>query len=194
MASESSLGLAQDAAVQYWGAPPCQGGVTILYAPSNEMPATNPPIPTGNLLFATASMLTTSTANVWSSCVITLNGDYVAPTQQDSNFPFFCGLVVHEYGHFFGHYDDPSEPPTSINNEEISDANEHVAPCVARYAPVPTPSTPVAIKVQSVPSLLVIGKERRSTRRASKTGRRETRSHRSATLKRRRQRPSRRPK
>jgi hypothetical protein len=57
----------------------------------------------------------------------------LTPHQQTARFPFFCGLIVHEYGHLLGWPDRATDPVTSITYPIIGRANERVAPCVERY-------------------------------------------------------------
>lgn len=145
-ADETPMQLAQDAAAQYWGAQaPCVGGVTINYAPNLVPPGAT----STGLWYATTWDLTTSTASVYQDCSVTLNSNYFQPANEAAQFSTFCGVMVHEYGHLFGHWDNPSDPPTSITYQVIGPENEGVAPCVQRYqaaaalVPAEAPAAPV---------------------------------------------------
>jgi hypothetical protein len=170
LADETALQLAQDAAAQYWGAPPnCPGGLTIAYATTSELyNAQHLPVPSGATIGALSYW--TNVSPPYANCQITLNSDRFSPDKQASDFALFCGLVVHEYGHFDGYEDDPSYPATSINHMQVDNTNEHVQPCVQRYA---------AAEALLVPQLQATHREGRSTRRAGKRGHRARRSRRS---------------
>jgi hypothetical protein len=118
----TGMTLAQDAAVAYWGGQPCGGQVAIAYAPSSQAPTND----TGGV----------AVAQLWawaSTCLVTFNSDAFSLHTQVADFPEFCALVVHEYGHLFGHPDQASDPPASITYPFIGPLNEGVAPCVSRY-------------------------------------------------------------
>jgi len=90
-------------------------------------------------MWAWTSATTTTIPNVYADCVITINSNAWTPREAASDFPDFCGLMVHEFGHLFGHWDDPErDPRTSVKYPLITDANEHVRPCIARYQLFPS--------------------------------------------------------
>jgi len=131
----SAMTEARAAAVEYWGGqPPCVGGVRIAYSsrpPTNDTDG----VRVGTVSAWTTS-LTTSTAGVYQDCLITLNDTEWAPSLQSGDFPAFCGLMVHEYGHLFGHPDRAGDSPRSIKYPVVGPLNERVRPCVRRYPDV----------------------------------------------------------
>lgn len=127
IADPAALQLSQDAAESYWGPTPCVNGVQIGYAPAPE----NPSGPVAGPLWAVAQW--TITEGVYTSCLIMINSTQFPIARQAARFQEFCGLIVHEYSHFEGYNDSPSFAPTSITYAYVTAANEHVAPCVARY-------------------------------------------------------------
>lgn len=113
------LRLATAAAVDYWGKPPC----AVTWRRSSTVPSA---VGTGGV----------HVDRVWawtSGCTVTLNRRIVTPEFQIGDFPSFCALVVHEYGHLFGHWDSSADPATSITYPVISDRNKRVPACVRRY-------------------------------------------------------------
>jgi hypothetical protein len=137
-----ALALAQAAAAEYWGGQPCGGGaVSILYAPGAAMPTNDTggvPVP---VLSAFASFATplgpddyAADPATFTDCRVTINADQWPARDQRRYFDVFCGLIVHEYGHLFGHPDRASDSPASITYPLIGTANDAVAPCVRRYA------------------------------------------------------------
>lgn len=170
-ADPSALRLAQQAATRYWHAAPCPaGGVTIRYAPSAAAPTddtggvqTGPGALWGWASFATS---TPDEPGSYSDCSITLNQDVLSPAQEIHKFPIFCALMVHEYGHFFGHEDTPGTSPRSIDYPTISQANMFVRPCTDAYldAYLLAGAVPRSHAVRrKTPELLASRAERRST-------------------------------
>jgi hypothetical protein len=126
----SALQEARAAAIQYWHRDPCGGDVTIAY--SSRLPAgDNTDGVRIGLLWAWTSAVTT-TDDVYTDCVITINRLRWTPASESSDFAPFCGLLVHEYGHLIGHWDMASDSPFSITYPVIGPRNEHVRPCVMR--------------------------------------------------------------
>lgn len=123
----SPLVAAEQAAVAYWHSFPCSGHVTVRFGVLNATILGGPE-------WARASALTTHIENVYTDCVITIDRTYWSRAERSSDFPDFCALMVHEFGHFFGYWDDPKrDPRTSIKYPLITQANEYVRPCVNRY-------------------------------------------------------------
>lgn len=162
-AHQTALSLAQQAAAKYWGSVPCAGNVTIQYA-------ANPTTSTDPGPFLAVATWDSDVDGVYTGCVVTLNSHDLPPATQAKRFSLFCGLMVHEYGHFFGHEDEQGYPATSINNEYVGPANEHVAPCVSRYLDAWLLTNPVvsAPRVSDGPRVLAVGHERRSRHAGNK--------------------------
>lgn len=130
----SALRAAESAAIEYWHGDPCSGRVTVRYGHPRETVLGRP-------VSAWTSATTTSTTNVYTDCVVTLDNSQWWASEEAVDFPAFCGLMVHEFGHLFGHWDDPQhDPRTSVKYPIVTDANEHVRPCVSLYHLFPTSS------------------------------------------------------
>jgi hypothetical protein len=127
----SALQEARAAAIQYWHRDPCGGDVTIAYSSRPPAGDNTDGVRIG-LLWAWTSAATTTTDDVYTDCVVTINSLRWTPASEASGFAPFCGLLVHEYGHLMGHWDRGSDSPFSITYPVIGPRNEHVRPCVMR--------------------------------------------------------------
>lgn len=117
--SNEMVNLAEHAARAYWGAPPC----AVSYRWSKTIPPS-------------AGTAGVHVASIWAwtvGCTITFNRRVVNRTFEMTDFPSLCALMVHEWGHLFGHWDSAADSPTSITYPVISERNERVWSCVRRY-------------------------------------------------------------
>jgi hypothetical protein len=131
----SALTEARAAAISYWGGlPPCRGPVRVGY--STHVPAINSGGVRLGRVWAWTTDFTTGVPGVYQDCLITLNASRWRPRAQARGFPLFCALMVHEYGHLFGHPDRASDPRSSITYPVIGPRNVRVPACVARYGDV----------------------------------------------------------
>ena len=137
----TALPLAEAAAVAYWGSEPCGTDVAVVYAPPSASPTDDTGgVPQDGPLWAWTTFNTPDGPMDWaappstySDCVVTINRVAWSPRRQIELFPTFCALIVHEYGHLFGHPDSASDPSTSITYPDITPENDAVPACTVRY-------------------------------------------------------------
>ena len=127
----SPLAEAQAAAIQYWGGDPCGGNVTVTFA------TVLPDGSSGGVALSTIWAVTTFNGPAgfmdwnappasYTSCVITIARLWWPGWWRGADFPVFCALLVHEYGHLWGHADTATDSPQSITYPAITAQNEHV--------------------------------------------------------------------
>ncbi len=120
-------------AVEFWGAMPCGGAVTVLGDPAGEAPpAGENDGEAGHGLRAAmwATWLTADGANqfdvagqpippdMFSDCVVHVNlAVWPSWRADDREFAAFCKEMLHEYGHFEG-YPDVGAVPDTIEYEQ----------------------------------------------------------------------------
>jgi hypothetical protein len=108
--------LALTAAEHYWGGAPCGGAITLkaTTAPSlQQLPSQE-----GNAEGGTVAAWTVwsgESPSTYADCVITFNShtwpDWKA---MDENYQEYCDEMTHEVGHLFGHEDEATTDPESI--------------------------------------------------------------------------------
>lgn len=132
------LQVAERAAVTYWHADPCGGKIKVLSSAS--VPKN---LDTGGVKLGSAWAWTSfntprgrldygAPPHSYTDCVITINSAVWTAPMESFEFPEFCALIVHEFGHLRGYADKATYPRTSITYPEITALNDHVTPCVRR--------------------------------------------------------------
>jgi hypothetical protein len=108
-------------AVQFWGAEPCAGQVTVTASPAAEAPSSGTndqePVkpaamwsswstPWGVNLFEAPGSLQPIEPALFRDCVVHVNEtDWPDWRRDDPRFESYCKELVHEYGHLLGHPD-----------------------------------------------------------------------------------------
>jgi hypothetical protein len=119
-----ALQRAEQAAIAYWGFSPCNGNVSVNYAPAPPLSS----LETGVVPPASYH------AEAWAplnGCSITFDSNTWNPGTEKISYPQFCAGMVHEYGHLqgLGHPDLATDSPTSITYPLLTALNEHVWSC-----------------------------------------------------------------
>lgn len=137
------VAVAEGVAAGYWGGMPCGGQVAIGYGLPTETAtqATDGVAPPGSPLWAWTTFSTplgpqdyAAAPSTFAACAITFNSQLWSPAQQGSVFPWFCTLMVHEFGHLYGHPDLPGISPGSITYPLINPALQQIPQCDQEYA------------------------------------------------------------
>lgn len=116
---------AQRIAVAWWGTTPCGGNVTItwdtLTVGVNASSSWSNPVSSYGA------------PDLNSDCVVTFN------SAQSFDWPMFCTVMVHEYGHLTGHQHspDPNDVMTPVYDGPV-------APCTSGPGSAPAPTTTTA--------------------------------------------------
>lgn len=86
-------------APQWWGQAACNGSYAINYVPNNpEYPGPGP----GTVMVAYSESPAYNPA--YTSCSITfVNGNYANADEDYADWPTFCAVFLHEYGHLLGY-------------------------------------------------------------------------------------------